>query len=88
MKLEKAEKTGNRLKVLRVRARLTIAELAEKANLNPATISLTENKHRSPTPETAIALAQALGFDPNTSEEAAAILGVELSTKGRPKTQI
>lgn len=56
----KARGITNRLRVLRAERRMTQFELAQKSRINPATVSLIENEHLSPTPEQRDRLARAL----------------------------
>lgn len=80
MKINKVIHTGSKLKVLRIKAKLTAQELADKADLDRATVSLIENGHRSPRPETAIKLAIGLGLEVESAEEAAQLLGLKLAS--------
>lgn len=86
MKLAKARLTGNKLKVYRVKRKLTAAELSEKSGVDRAAISNIENNHRRPRPETVLKLAFALGFEVESAEEAAEILGIQMS-KSREAAQ-
>ncbi len=86
MKLAKARKTGNKLKVYRVKRKMTAAELAEKAGVERGSISYIENNRRRPRPETVLKLAFALGFEVESAEEAAEILGIQMS-KSREAAQ-
>jgi DNA-binding XRE family transcriptional regulator len=96
MKYRKAKatekKTGNKIKVLRVKAGMTAGELAEAAKLDRSTISALENNLWKPKKETAINLALVLKRkiepdqpDIESAEDAADYLGVELAETGRPK---
>lgn len=79
MKIAKAKKTGNKLKVYRVKRKMTAAELAEKAGIERGSISYIENNRRRPRAETVLKLAFALGFEVESAEEAAEILGIDMS---------
>lgn len=58
---------------------MTAAELAEKAGVERGSISYIENNRRRPRPETVLKLAFALGFEVESAEEAAEILGIQMS---------
>jgi transcriptional regulator with XRE-family HTH domain len=58
---EGATQFGSRLKELRAKAGLTLKELSSRAGLTPDAIVKLESGNRSPTWDTAIALAKALG---------------------------
>lgn len=55
---------GRNLRAIRIDKRLTQGEVAEKARVSVAYISLLENAQRSPPLETIEALAQALSVRP------------------------
>lgn len=59
----KARGITNRLRVLRAERRMTQFQLAQKSRINPATVSLIENEHLSPTQEQRERLARALNTD-------------------------
>ncbi len=79
MKLTKARQTGNKLKVYRVKRKMTAADLAEKSGVERTSISYIENNRRRPRPETVLKLAFALGFEVESAEQAAEILGIQMS---------
>lgn len=87
MKLAKARQTGNKLKVYRVKRKLTAAELSEKAGVDRAAISHIENNRRRPRPETVLKLAFALGFEVDSAEQAAEILGIQMSKRQVPEVE-
>jgi transcriptional regulator with XRE-family HTH domain len=55
---------GERVRRLREQRNLSQEEVASKARLNPAQISLLESGHRQPRLQTIVALAHGLGIDP------------------------
>lgn len=74
---------GARLRELRVAAGLTQPELGSKAGVEKGTISRIERGERSPTWETVIALATALGVSCEAFNEAAGLMPTP--TRGRPR---
>lgn len=63
--MKKSTAFGDRLRFFREEQALTLAEVASRAGMNLYSLSKLERGERSPTWETVVALAAALGVTPN-----------------------